>query len=139
MEMRFFWVCDKVAQDVYDVKWHPGKENLADYQSKHHPGAHHNTVHPWYLHEVNSPLVLPRASRLSTLKGCVGTLPKGYIRSVPLHRVPLRQSATAHQVHTVPAYYDNPYRVPMYGIPCSIVERAAYAFSPAWYAIAINT
>ncbi len=33
--MRYFWVCDKVAQDAYDVKWHPGKENLADYQSKH--------------------------------------------------------------------------------------------------------
>ncbi len=74
MEMRYFWVCNKVAQDAYDVKWHPGKDNLADYQSKHHPGAHHTAVCPWYLHEHNSPLVLPRASRPSTLKGCVGTL-----------------------------------------------------------------
>jgi hypothetical protein len=87
MEMRYFCVCDKVAQDVYDVKWHPGKENLADYQSKHHPGAHHTAIPPWYLHEVNSPLVLPRASRPSTLKGCVGTLPKGCIRNVPLPTV----------------------------------------------------
>jgi hypothetical protein len=139
MEMRYFWVCDKVAQDVYDVKWHLGKENLADYQSKHHPGAHHTAVCPWYLHEVNSPLVLPRASRPSTLKGCVGTLPKGYVRNVPLPRVPLCQSAMAHQVHTVPDYYDDPYGVPTYGIPRSIVERAACAFSPAWHAIAINT
>jgi hypothetical protein len=69
----------------------------------------------------------------------VGTLPKGYVRNVPLPRVPLRQSAPAHQVHTVPDYYDNPYGVPMYGIPRSIVERAAYAFSPARHAIAINT
>ncbi len=69
----------------------------------------------------------------------VGTLPKGYIRNVPLPRVPLRQSATAHQVHAVPDYYDDPYGVPTYGIPRSIVERAAYAFSPAWHAIAINT
>ncbi len=129
MKMRYFWVCDKVAQDVYDIKWHPGKENLADYQSKHHPGAHHTAVRPWYLHEVNSPLVLPRLSRPSTLKGCVGTLPKGYIRNVPLPRVPLRQSATAHQVHAVPDYYDDPYGVPTYGIPRSIVERAA---SPCW-------
>ncbi len=22
MEMRYFWVCDKVAQDAYNVKWH---------------------------------------------------------------------------------------------------------------------
>jgi hypothetical protein len=83
MEMRYFWVCDKVAHDAYDVKWHPGKENLADYQSKHHPGAHHTDVRPWYLHEHNSPLELLRASRPSTLKGCVGTLPQGYVRTYP--------------------------------------------------------
>ncbi len=39
MEMRYFWVCDKVAQDAYNVKWHPRQENLADYQSKHPPGV----------------------------------------------------------------------------------------------------
>ncbi len=44
MEMRYFLVCDKVPQDAYNVKWHPGQENLADYQSKHHPGAHHQAV-----------------------------------------------------------------------------------------------
>jgi hypothetical protein len=46
MEMRHFWVCNKVAQDEYDVKWHPGQENLADYQSKHHVGAHHQAICP---------------------------------------------------------------------------------------------
>jgi hypothetical protein len=44
MEMRFFWVGDKVAQDAYEIKWHPGQENLADYQSKHHLGSHHQAV-----------------------------------------------------------------------------------------------
>jgi hypothetical protein len=39
------------------VKWHPGQENLADYQSKHHIGTHHQAVCPWYLHEKHSPLV----------------------------------------------------------------------------------
>ena len=32
MEKQYFWVCDKVAQDVYDVRWHPGQEILVDYQ-----------------------------------------------------------------------------------------------------------
>jgi hypothetical protein len=59
MEMRYFWVCDKVAQDAYDVKWHPGQENLADYQSKLHVGAHHHAVSHWYLHKKKSPLELP--------------------------------------------------------------------------------
>jgi hypothetical protein len=99
MEMQYFWVCDKIAQDAYNVKWQPGQENLADYQSKHHPGAHHTAIRPWYLHEVNLPLVLSRAVRPSTLKGCVGTLPKGYVCNVPLPSVPLQQS-TGHRSDT---------------------------------------
>jgi hypothetical protein len=48
MEMQFFWVGDKVAQKMYDITWHPGLENLADYQSKHHVGLHHVAVRPYY-------------------------------------------------------------------------------------------
>ena len=92
MEMRHFWVADKVAQNIFSFHWHPGQENLADYQSKHHSGAHHQAVRSWYLHETNSPLVLPRAQKPSTLKGCVGILPQGYARNVPLPRIPLGQS-----------------------------------------------
>ena len=140
MEMRYFRVCDKIAQDAYDVKWHPGQENLADYQSKHHTGGHHQAVRPWYLHGPSSPLVLPRAIRPSTLKWCVGTLPKGYILNVPLPRVPRGQSAKSHiQVTTIPDYYATPYVVPTYVSPRCLVESAAYALSPAWQAIAINT
>jgi hypothetical protein len=84
MEMGYFWVCDKVAQDTYDIKWHPGQENLADYQSKHHTRAYHQDVCLWYLHEKNSPSVLPSSTRPSSLKGCVRTLPKGYVCNVPL-------------------------------------------------------
>jgi hypothetical protein len=47
MEMRYFWVGDKVAQDMYTLSWHPGQENLADYQSKHHLGSHHQAVQIW--------------------------------------------------------------------------------------------
>ena len=49
MEMRFFWVGDKIAQEMYDLTWHPGQENLADYQSNH-IGSHHPAVHLWYIH-----------------------------------------------------------------------------------------
>jgi hypothetical protein len=90
--MRFFWISDKCAQDMYALHWHPGQENLADYQSKHHTGAHHTKVRPWYLHEPNSPRELPRALKPSALKGCVGTQDGGYLRKVPLPRIPLRQS-----------------------------------------------
>jgi hypothetical protein len=70
----------------------------------------------------------------------VGTLPQGYIRNVPLPRVPRGQSAKSHiQVTTIPDYYETPFVVPTYDSPRSLVESAAYAFSPVWHAIAINT
>ena len=99
MEMRYFWTCEKDAQKVYSFKWHPGMENLADYQSKHHPGAHHTAVRPYYSREKNSPLELLRAIWPSTLKGCVGTLKDGYVLNVPLPRVPRRQSASHDMSH----------------------------------------
>ena len=101
-EMRFFWVGDKIAQEIYSLKWHPGQENLADYQSKHHNGAHHKAVRPWYLHLENSPRVLPRAQRPSALKGCVGTLKDGYVRKVPLPRAP-RIQHTSHVTNVTQA------------------------------------
>jgi hypothetical protein len=93
METKYFWTCEKDAQKVFLFKWHPGMENLADYQSKHHLDGHHTAVIPYFLHKKNSPSELPRAIRQSTLKGCVGTLKDGYIRNVPLPPVPRIQSA----------------------------------------------
>jgi hypothetical protein len=114
-------------------------KNLVDYQSQHYPGAHHFTVCPWYLHKINPPLVLPRVIRPSTLKGCVGILPKGYVHNVPLSSEPIQQSPTSQVRHTIPDYYKLPYVAYMYASPQSIVESTAYAFSPTWHAIAIST
>jgi hypothetical protein len=61
MEMRIFWVADAVAQGKFDIKYFPGKENLADYQSKHHTGAHNVEVRPWYLQEPTSVQEVSRA------------------------------------------------------------------------------
>jgi hypothetical protein len=142
MEMRYFWVGDKEAQDIYGIKWHPGQENLADYQSKHHLGSHHQAVCPWYLHNINSPLVLPRAIRPSTLKGCLGNLPEGYIQNVPLPRVPRDQStfqSRVHPVHTIPGYYEDMHVIPTYNSTCRTGERVATANSPQWQSLTINT
>jgi hypothetical protein len=80
-------------------------------------------------------------SMLGTAWAVVGTLPEGYILNVPLPRVPILQSTsseTRHQVHVLPDYYKGTYVVPTYNSPRSIIERAAFPFSPAWHAIAIN-
>ena len=63
MEMIYFWVGDKEAQDIYKIKWHPGQENLADYQSKHHIGSHHLAVCPWYLHGIKFSLDITKGNK----------------------------------------------------------------------------
>jgi hypothetical protein len=116
MEMRFFGVGDKVAQDMFELRWHPGQKNLANYQSKHHVGSHHIAVQPWYLHTENSPRFLPWVLRPSTLKGCVGTLQNGYIQNVSLPRVAPRVQSASHVMShgTEPiTYYSQVPRVPM--------------------------
>ena len=70
MDMRFFWITDQVKIVNFDVQWHPGKENRADYYTKHFDGRHHQAVRPWYLHEKNSPRVLPRAAAKYTARVC---------------------------------------------------------------------
>ena len=87
MEKNFFWTVEQVALGNFNVTWHPGQENLADYFTKHFDARHHQLVRPYYLHMPNSPTHLPRALAPRTLKGCVGTLPNGYSRSAPLPRL----------------------------------------------------
>jgi hypothetical protein len=101
MEIRFFWIGDKITQEMYALKWHPGQENLANYQIKHHVGSHHVAVRPWYLHMENYPQVLPQAARPSALKGYVGSLKDGYIHKVPLPQAPWIQHAShaSHVTH----------------------------------------
>ncbi len=111
MEMHFFWVADAVEQGKFDIKYYPGKEILADYQSKHHLGTHHKAVRPWYLHEPTSAHELPRISKPSTLKGCVGTLPDGYHKSNPLPQVLTKQSVLTSKV-CLPPYFGLPIGIP---------------------------
>ena len=45
--------------------WDRGIQNLADYFSKHHSGAHHRQVRPIFLHTKQSP---------DSLQGCIKLL-----------------------------------------------------------------
>ncbi len=112
METRFFWVADAVDLGKFDIKYFPRKENLADYQSKHHTGAHQVAVRPWYLHKPMSVRKLRRACKPSTLKGCVGTLPGGYVRTNLLPQVPTKQSAPILGKR-LPPYFGIPVLIPM--------------------------
>ena len=75
MEMQLFLDGDKIAQNMYDLSWHPGQENLADYQSKHHLGSHdlNARLRQWYLHMENSPTSVDPIIDL-LLINCIGDI-----------------------------------------------------------------
>ena len=61
MDMRFYWINNRIKQGQFCVFWRPGPENLGDYHSKHNPPEHHRAVRSKYLHLPN----------LCSLQGCV--------------------------------------------------------------------
>ena len=53
IEMRFYWINDRIKQGQFRVFWRPGPENLGYYHSKHHPPEYHRAVRSKYLHVPN--------------------------------------------------------------------------------------
>ena len=49
MDMRFYWIRDRVRQGQFRVHWKAGSTNDADYFTKHHPTSHHITQRPIYV------------------------------------------------------------------------------------------
>ena len=65
MDLRFHWIRDRIIQEHFHVFWKPGKTNLGNYLSKHHPTPHHIKVRHTNIHG-------PHSSQ-TTLKGCVNS------------------------------------------------------------------
>ena len=49
MDMRFHWLRDRGNRDQFEIYWRPGKTNLADYWTKHHPTKHHLGIRKQFL------------------------------------------------------------------------------------------
>ena len=46
IDVRFYWLRDRVKQGQFYVHWDAGVNNLADYFTKHHPAAYHKRMRP---------------------------------------------------------------------------------------------
>eukprot|EP00804_Cyclotella_cryptica_P022240 CCRYP_017935-RA/>CCRYP_017935-RA protein AED:0.44 eAED:0.40 QI:0/-1/0/1/-1/1/1/0/230 len=84
MEMRYFWLLENQNNKLFNFQYHPGLENLADYPSKAHPGGHHMTLRPLYVHMPTSPCFLARAAKPSVRQGCADKVGRMGIRKYPL-------------------------------------------------------
>jgi hypothetical protein len=58
IDMRFYWLKDRVKQGQFRIYWEPGHTNLADYYNKHHPPCHYKRVTPVFTHTKQSPVSL---------------------------------------------------------------------------------
>ena len=97
MDMRCFWVADKVEQGQFRILWCSGQENLGDYVSKHHLSPHHLKMRPYYSHQKDSPRTLRRALPPSVMRGCAkltGTTP--HQTRVPARRASMPCSTSVH-------------------------------------------
>ena len=65
-DMRYHWLKDRIAQKQFNLYWSPGRTNIADYFSKHHPPAHHKLMRYSYLHRALDAPIMP-----SPVRGCV--------------------------------------------------------------------
>jgi hypothetical protein len=72
MDLRFYWIKDRVKQGQFDVYWGPGYQNLADYFKRHHSPAHHKRILEIYIHADEHP-INRKGIRDSSLRGCVNT------------------------------------------------------------------
>ena len=50
INMRFYWIQDRCAQQKYKCFWRSGATNLGDYHIKHHYSDHHRLICHKYLH-----------------------------------------------------------------------------------------
>ena len=52
IDMRFYWVRDRIRQNHFHIFYEEGRKKLADYVTKHHPIWQHITMRPRYLKET---------------------------------------------------------------------------------------
>jgi hypothetical protein len=55
IDMRFYWIRDRVRQGQFYIYWAEGRRNKADYFSKHHPASHHQQIRSVYIHSPSNP------------------------------------------------------------------------------------
>jgi hypothetical protein len=85
IDMRFYWLKDRVKQGQFRIYWEPGHTNLANYYTKHHPPCHHNRVRPVYTYTEHSP---------ESLQGCIELLPRHLTKGAKgaAHTIPARMA-----------------------------------------------
>jgi len=71
MDMRYYWIRDRVQQQQFIVYWRPGIENLADYFTKHHAASHHREIRETFFAPSPNGSKYALENKPSMQQGCV--------------------------------------------------------------------
>ena len=52
IDMRYFWIRDRVTLGDYTITWGPGSDNLGDYFTKTHPSSHYRAMRPRFVTDL---------------------------------------------------------------------------------------
>ena len=70
-DMRYHWLRDRISQKQFHFYWQPGKNNDADYFTKHHPTVHHRQIRHKYVKDKLHSLVETLSNTVTcALRGC---------------------------------------------------------------------
>jgi hypothetical protein len=83
MDMRYYWIQDRIEQGQFDVSWAPGDTNLGDYFTNHHSPYNHKRLRPFYLHIQADP-ILHHNTKHPVLRWCVNLCTTSQTDNVPV-------------------------------------------------------
>ena len=83
IDMRFYWLKCRQAQEQFKIYWAPGKINFADYFTKFHSPAHHKAVRPIYLYNKTNPLDMQGCIKILSERAWTGTSTSQRKKSCP--------------------------------------------------------
>ena len=93
MDMRYYWIQDRVAQKHFRVYWRRGHTNLSDYFTKHFPPSYHRSTRSTYLQSAN---------HVASLRFCEGVLIPSR-ESAMNGRIPPLDSSMSGLIHHNPS------------------------------------
>ena len=77
IDMRFYWVRDRIRKNHFHIFGREGKKNLSYYVTKHHPIWHHRYIRPRYVKSTKKDVENSKYRRTGTGRGCAGTTNPG--------------------------------------------------------------
>ena len=90
IDMRYYWIRDRVHQGQFTIHWRKGGQNLADYFTKHHPTSHHKQMRSKYLFTA------------ALAAHCEGVLMRALSALSSKHASPACQKADPARQHQLP-------------------------------------